>query len=172
MLRVVCLCSWDIDFHSSCLVIYESCMVIESTGVHPNALCVPCPCLIECIGQQCAAEAASDEVWCESEVCDLNRMGFVALQLVVTGGGTVPCCDESAKLISKDVALPLLISPFELVDPHPLLADQFVERAIELPLSLDCFAHGEVGVRYARGNDLVGGVHLEVCCDDFRHGGC
>src|SRR5207247_2375881 len=82
-------------------------------------------------GQELGAQALSDEAGQETEICQLDVVVALALELEVAGGAPRDVPDPRLELGAIEVREPLRMIPRQTAVPHPAIADGGVEEAVE-----------------------------------------
>ena len=89
--------SWIVDAHCLLFVRHKARPLVNSDGfwviiiatVYPNPLRMFAPSFVQSPVEQVAAESATDKLWNQSKIGDLNLVGDTSVELDITGGYAV-----------------------------------------------------------------------------------
>ena len=116
------------------------------------------------MAQKRAIKALTEEGLGQTEIENLHRAVGITQQLVITSDGALVIGHPGAVVGLFDQFAPLRVGPAELVSPLPRLANQLVEKAVELKLLELAFHHAQLGGQRL-GADLLGVLHIQVIGD-------
>ncbi|MCY1521377.1 hypothetical protein D9M68_561880 [compost metagenome] len=113
------------------------------------------------MGQQRATETLAEKLRDQAEIEDFHGTIGSPQQLVVAGNRALVVGHPGAVVRLLDQLPPLLLGPGQLVRPGPGLADQLIEKTIELELLDPAFDDPQL-VAHRLAVQLLGVVHFQV----------